>query len=178
MEEKAKAQNRWLVPALLGLVILLLAAILVVVLRGRNTVEPVTINDDPPALAYAEGTVALDQAGLQAAIDAEKAKQGSIALEYKNTAISTDGTNFTCYLANSSRNTYDVYFQIFSDADLTDQLLLTGLVRPGNLFESITLDHALDPGSHTVYVVVTQVDEDMETVRGQMIHTMTFAVGD
>ncbi len=61
----------------------------------------------------------------------EQARQPGVTLEYKNDARSEDGENFSCYIANAVENAYDMYIQIFADAELTDQLLLTGLLRPG-----------------------------------------------
>ena len=126
-------------------------------------------------LGYAEGVIALDEDSLQAAVDA-MIGDGEFATEYKGTAASTDGKNFTCYIGNSALNKYDMYFQIFADGGLTDQLFLSKLLRPGTALDSISLDHALEPGSHTVYVVYTQVKEDLATIQGQVTITMDFVV--
>lgn len=178
MEEKKQSKQRWLIPALLAIVVLLLAVILVFIL----STEPVNIQDnETPKLGYAEGTTVVeDPDALQKAVDEmyAKAKEGNIALEYKNDAFSTDGTNFSCYIANSLSNSYDMYIQIFADEQLTDQLLLTGLIRPGTAFDSITLDHALDPGTHRVYVAFTQVEEDLAAIHAQLFVTMDFTVAD
>lgn len=178
MEQNAKPAKKWLVPALLVVVILLLAVVLAVVLtRGQ---EPADIPDNgTPKIAYAEGVTAVeDPDALQKAVNEmyAKAAEGTVALEYKNDAFSTDGTNFSCYIANSVDNKYDMYLQIFADQELTDQLLLTGLVRPGSAFDNITLEHALDPGTHRVYVAYTQVEEDLETIHAQVFVTMDFHV--
>lgn len=178
MEPNAKPAKRWLVPALLVLVILLLAGILAVVLTGRS--EPEEISDAAtPLIGYADGvTVVEDPDALQKAVDEmyAKAAEGSIALEYKNGAQSSDGTNFSCYIANSLSNSYDMYLQIFADSELTDQLLLTGLIRPGAAFDHIELEHSLDPGTHRVYVAFTQVEEDLATIHAQVFVTMDFTV--
>ena len=106
----------------------------------------------------------------------------SVGLRYQNDAYSEDGTTFTCRIINSEVNLYDMFLTIFADAELTDQIFLSGLVPPGSGFESITLDHALDPGDHTVYVAVTQVTNDEETgeqvIRRQVMHTMEFHVAE
>ena len=131
-------------------------------------------------IGYAtEGVTAVeDEDALQKAVDEmyKKAAEGSIALEFKNTAISKDGVNFELYLANSESNSYDMFIAIYGDAELTDQLFLSGLLRPGTAFSTLTLDHALEPGTHTVYVVHTQVEEDLETIHAQVVITMEFVV--
>ncbi len=137
--------------------------------------------DEPatPKIAYAEGVTAVeDPDALQKAVDEmyEQARQPGVTLEYKNDARSEDGENFSCYIANAVENAYDMYIQIFADAELTDQLLLTGLLRPGTAFDSITLEHPLDPGTHRVYVAFTQVEEDLATIHAQVMVTMDFTV--
>lgn len=178
MEAKNQPAKRWLVPALLAVVILLLAVVVVVLLR--KPAESVDSPDgDTPKLAYAEGTtVVTDEDALQKAVDemyAEAADEG-IPLSFKNDAFSTDGENFECYIANPASSRYDMYIQIFADDALTDQLFLSGLLRPGNAFETIKLDHPLDAGTHRVIVALTQVEDDLETIHAQTMITMDFTM--
>lgn len=179
MEPKTQSAKRWLIPALLGVIILLLVVVLVVVLGRR----PETLSDiadgGVPKIGYAEGvTVVNDPDALQKAVDEmyAKAAEGNIMLEYSNDATSKDGETFECYIANAAENSYDMYIQMFADQELTDQLLLTGLLRPGTAFKSITLEHPLDPGTHRVYVAFTQVEEDLATIHGQVMVTMDLTV--
>lgn len=128
-----------------------------------------------------EAKVMLDQDSLQAAADEAQrnARDGRIALQYQNDAFSKDGKTFSCHIANSSGNLYDMFLTIFADSELTDQLFLSGLVPPGSGFEEITLDHKLEPGDHTVYVAITQVDTDedgQQVIKNQVVHTIEFHV--
>lgn len=135
-----------------------------------------------PTIGYAmDATVLTDQDSLQAAVDEaqENAKNGMVALQYQNEAFSSDGKTFSCHIANAPSNLYDMFLTIFADAELTDQIFLSGLVPPGSGFEEITLDHALEPGDHTVYVAVTQVDTDddgTQVMKNQVMHTIRFHV--
>ena len=108
---------------------------------------PVDIQDgETPKLGYAEGTTVVeDPDALQKAVDEmyAHAAEGGVTLEYKNDARSTDGENFSCYIANAAENRYDMYLQIFADSELTDQLLLTGLIRPGSAFDNISLEQSV-----------------------------------
>jgi hypothetical protein len=119
---------------------------------------------------------------LQAAMDRamENAKNGNISLLYKNNAYSSDGSTFSCYIVNSGANAYDMFITIYADLEMTDELYLSKLVPPGSGFEEITLEHPLDPGTHTVYVALTQVETDEETgaqsIHKQVVHTMDFTV--
>jgi hypothetical protein len=121
--------------------------------------EGVTVVEDPDALARA----------FQEA--AENAQNSRIALEYKNDAYSEDGINFSCYIANSLNNQYDMFIQIFADAAYQDEVFLSQLIRPGQAFETLTLNHELPKGDTRCYVAFTQV----ETVDGeQSVHAQTF----
>lgn len=180
VENKKSLSNKVIIIA--AAVIIVLLAIVVVLLLRRPS--PTSIGDaDVPQIGYAtEATVLLDQNSLQAAMDEAmaNARDGNIGLYYRNDATSSDGTNFDCFIGNSSSNIYDMFLTIYADAEMTDQLFLSGLVPPGSGFEHITLDHALDPGVHTVYVALTQVDTDEETgeqvLKGQVVYTMDFHV--
>lgn len=176
METKSKSNQKWLILLLAVLILLVGAVLVVVLLRGNGS------DDNSQQIGYsAEARVMLDQDSLQAAFDAavENAAKGNIALQYQNDAYSTDGTTFTCRIVNSKNNMYDMYLAIYADAELTDQLFLSELVPPGSGFEEITLDHALEPGDHTVYVALSQVetDENGNQIQGnQVMHTMDFHV--
>lgn len=160
------------------IIVLLIAIAAILIIRPSLT----NIGDEGvPKLGYsAEATVLLDENTLQAAVDEamENAKNGMVALQYQNDAFSNDGLTFSCHIANSPANLYDMFLTIYADGALTDQVFLSELVPPGSGFEEITLSHALDPGDHTVYVAVTQVaDEDGEQViKNQVMHTIEFHV--
>ena len=181
METKSKFSNQKLIIVLLAVLIVLLIGVLAVVLgRGRSEDIP---DGNTPLIGYAtEATVMLDQDSLQAAFDEamKNAAEGNVGLKYKNNAYSTDGVNFECYIANSDSNIYDMFLAIYADAEMTDQIFLSGLVPPGSGFENITLDRALEKGDHMVYVVLTQVETNAETgeqvIRNQVAHTMDFHV--
>lgn len=128
-----------------------------------------------------EAKVFLDQNSLQAAMDEamRNAKDRNVALRYQNDAFSKDGRNFDCYIANSSGNIYDMFLTICTDDLMTDQLFLSKLLRPGTGYDHITLDRALEPGNHTVYVAVTLVDTETngsQVIKAQVVHTMDFHV--
>lgn len=128
-------------------------------------------------LGYASGAVAVDSGSLQDLVDhMQKVNKGQFMTEYRNEAVSVDGTTFKCYIGNGELNTYDMYFQIFGDIEMTDQLYLSELLRPATVLKEITLEHPLELGTHTVYVVFTQVGEDLASIVGQVTITMEFSV--
>lgn len=128
--------------------------------------EGVTAVDDPEALSRA----------VQAMYDA--AQEPGISLEYENDAYSEDGINFDCYIANAGVNEYDMFIALYADANYQDELFLSGLLRPGQAFDSVKLNHALNPGDNTVYCAFTQIAEENgeQVIHDQIIITLNFHV--
>lgn len=166
--------------ALIAVVIGATAVIVDTLQRDRTADEPA--NNGGMTIDYeTDAKVFLDQSSLQAAMDEamKNAQDRNVALRYQNDAYSKDGKTFECYIANSGGNLYDMFLTICSDMDMTDQLFLSKLLRPGTGYDSITLDRALEPGDHTVYVAVTLVDTDRnggQVIKAQVVHTMDFHV--
>lgn len=124
-------------------------------------------------IGYATNIVTSDPQTLQDAVDElnKKASEPGMGLEYKNTAISSDGKTFMCYIGNSASNSYDMFFTIYADQEMTDVLFLSELLRPGSRFEEITLEKTLEPGEYDVYLVHTQVkDNEEDEKKLQVIH--------
>lgn len=174
-EQKNNNNTKVIIAIAAVVVVLAVCVTAFLILRKGN-------NSDSPKIGYAaDAEVILDQDSLQAAIDeaVENAKNGMVALQYQNDAFSDDGQTFSCLIANSASNLYDMFLTIYADDALTDQIFLSELIPPGSGFEEITLDHALEPGDHTVYVVVTQVDTEedgSQVLKNQVIHTIEFHV--
>ena len=188
-ENKSNSNQRLIIILVaVVLIVAIVAVAAVFILRGSSsgdttTDSTVNIADGAaPRIGYAEGTVALDEDSLSKAVEEmfAKAQEGYFATEYRNDAHSADGQNFECYVGNSNMNTYDMYIQMFADDELTDQVFLSELLRPGTAFDNITLEHPLDPGLTTVYTVFTQVGEEdgNQVIKGQVTVTMDFIVGE
>lgn len=156
--------------AVLAVVIIAAAGAIIYILNNQK--------DDGMTIGYElDSNVFLEQDSLQAAMDDAMANSGNISLRYQNDAMSADGVNFDCYIANG--NGLDMFLAIYADAELTDQLFLSKLLRPGSGFDKLKLDRALDKGDHTVYVALTLVDTEedgTQVIRGQVVHTMDFHV--
>jgi len=200
MNETGTSKKRpWLIPVLvLAAVVLVGVGVGVGIAAGRaaggqggtgdgqTAYTRPTVGEDGRVGYATTGVVATDEETLQDAVDKmyEKAKEPGIALEYKNMAFSDDGQNFECYFGNSKDNAYDMFFTIYADSALTDELFLSELLRPGTRFEEITLARKLEPGEHKAYLVHTQVadeedeDEDVmiQTVHAQIATVITLVV--
>lgn len=177
--EKQKPLDKRLIAVIIVLALVIVAMACVLFLRK----DEASIDDNGvPRVGYAaDAKVMLDQNSLQAAADEAQrnARDGNVALQYRNDAFSKDGKTFSCRIINSASNLYDMFVTIYADQALTDQVFLSGLVPPGSGFEEVTLDHELEPGDHTVYIAITQVvaeEDGTQTIKNQVMHTMEFHV--
>lgn len=171
------AKQRRMILPLVGIIGVLCVVVvaLVVTMQGRDAAEPAA--DNGGVIGYADGvTVVDDESALQAAVDKmmEDAENEMVA-SFQNQAISEDGKTFTCYIANSEYNTYDMFIALYTDLS-EDPIYLSGLMRPGEAFREITLDKALDKGTHDVSLVLTQVEDDHATIHGQSVVVLEMQV--
>jgi len=169
----------------LALVLVLLLTLLCVTGCGKKeepTEEPENNSGMGFRIGYAEEGVMVttNENEMQKAYDemVKATQEGYMALSYKESAYSENGIDFDCYIANADSNKYDMFIAIYSDPEFTDELYLSQLLRPGTAFNSITLNHALEPGSHTVYVAYTQIEEadGEQSIHAQSVVTMQFTV--
>lgn len=127
-----------------------------------------------------EATVSDDPEALQKWYDEqmERAKGPTLTTEYQEYASSTNGIDFTCYLANSPLNELDGFYAIYGDMAFEDELFKSDLLRPGTALRKITLNHALNPGEHEVYVTFSQVMEQdgVLDIYQKRTFTVTFTV--
>lgn len=178
-EATTKNSNKVIIAVAAAVIVVAVCVTAIILLRGKG--------DDASAsgmtIGYAQGaSVLTDQDALQAAVEEalENARNGMVALSYENNAYSEDGRTFSCFIANDPTNLYDMFLTFDTDSEMTDPLLVTGLVPPGSGFEEITLDRALEKGDHTIYVAVSLVDTEedgAQVMRAQVVHTMEFHVG-
>lgn len=143
------------------------------------------------AIAWATGdgvTVVTDPVDLNERVDKlyQAASEEGIDVEYKNEAFSTDGTTFACYIGNPSRSNYPMYITIYADTTFQEELFISGLLKPGQAFNKVTMSRALEDGVNVLPVCYTQVyephtglnDTDDFTIRGQTVLTLNFNVVD
>lgn len=126
-------------------------------------------------IPYQEGVVVLEDTMI------EPTEDGWIDLTYNYQAYSRDGIHFSCYLTNDASNVYDLYFDIYADGAMRDEIYLSGLLPPGTALQNITLDRELPVGTNEVYVVFNQVDLDEggnQVIVGQATVTVEFIVAE
>jgi len=153
-----------------------------------------TVEAAPPpvgAIAWASGesVIVVDESeDLNERVDEvfERASEEGVAVEYKNEAFSTDGVTFDCYIGNPIRSSYPMYITIYADTTFQEELFISGLLKPGQAFNKVTMSRALDYGVNVLPVCYTQVYEphtgpnetDDFTIRAQTVITLNFNVVD
>lgn len=120
-------------------------------------------------LTYDANVIVDDADALQDAVNAlyEQAKEGHMVLEMQTMAVSTDGTNFTCSLANAKENKYDMFMVLYLD-ETQEEIYHSGLIPFGGKIEEFTTTKAIAPGNHEATLVFNQVEDDNETIHAQV----------
>lgn len=176
-EEKKEKKNKLIIIIIIAavVIILLILALIFVIMNNKQEenipYDPVADHFQNGKLQYDEAAIILDQDELQKQVDElyRKVEEGYISISHKNEAISSDGENFECYIQNGIDNKYDMYINIYKDNTAQEQLLLTGLIPPGSGITKFKSEIKLEPGSYDALMVITQVEEDHETIRdGQL----------
>lgn len=191
-EEKKDSRSKIIIILLIILIVVLIAGIAVGAVlflnnNGNGTTDTAPAqteeitekkNDNPLILDYDSSAVGLDEDSLSKAFDEmrEKAKNGYVNLKFKNVATSDDGVHFSCYLGNSEANIYDMFFNIYKDAALSEQVWLSGLVAPGNVIESFESEIKLETGEYEAMILFTSVSDDHSTMVSQVPVSLTLVV--
>lgn len=182
--QEAKKSSKAIMILLIILILLLIGGIVTVtvILLNKDDTSDAEANSEPKVgitLPYDNGAVLLDEDSLQKQVEAmyERAKEGSMVLQFKSTAVSKDGEHFECEIGNAIENNYDMYINIYKDDTLEDQILLTGLIPPGSGIYEFESETPIFPGTYEAILVLTQVEDDHETIHAQVAVVLTLEVG-
>lgn len=173
MAETKKSSNRTVIIILIIVIVLLLAGGATFFILNAN--KPAEETTSSGGIAY-EANVGMIKPNEDLA---EKLKEGvgdRIPLHFSTTAVSSDGENFKCVLGNPDGAQYDIYFDIYADNDCTDQIYLSGLIAPGSQLEGFTSKKTFPKGTQDVVLVITQVEDDHNTLHLQTMVTLTLVV--
>jgi len=126
---------------------------------------------------YDSSAVALDDSSLLKSLQdmADKAKEGTMTLKMKTEAVSTDGLNFVCALANAPDNRYDMFMTLYLD-ETGEELYKSGLIPLGMEIDNFQVNRQLSPGSHECTLVYSQVNDDKATIHSTVNVGLTLTV--
>lgn len=178
-DNKAKLLKVILPAAALVVVIAVLAGLVIVKNTGGDSEpESETGNESQTKIGYEANVIVSQDDDIQGVVDDmyKKAEEGNMALEFKTTAYSSDGENFSGYIANAISNSYDMFLAIYEDSTYENELYLTGLIPTGSAIDSFKLSKKLDKGEYNTVLVFTQVEDDHATIHAQVAVALTLIV--
>ncbi|MCM1299883.1 MAG: hypothetical protein NC203_08485 [Firmicutes bacterium] len=186
-KDEKKEKKKFIIIIIIGIIIIILLTLALIFVIMKENQEKENYNPPNPAeehikdgkLQYDSAAIILDQDELQQAFNElyEKVEDGYISLTHKNQAFSSDGRTFSCYIQNNIDNNYDFYINIYKDQSAQEQLYLSGLIPPGSGIDHFDSQIKLDPGTYDALLVITQVEDDHETIRdGQLFLALHLTV--
>lgn len=163
VERSSSGRNKWIVPLVIAVIVIAAGCALFFLWKSKEMKE-----DGGGKIGYdTDAVVMTDEDELQKLVDEMNKNEGEISLEYKNIATSKNGTDFDCHIVNSAKNKYDMYIELYTDVQYTEELYLSKLMKPGSGIKNFQCAKKLEPGSYEVVLVYTFVENDHETIHTQ-----------
>jgi hypothetical protein len=179
--EKEKKNFKSVILIIVIVILLAVIGVLAYMVLHPKVQEPAPVAEtqsepeEPDALGYDSAVVAMDEDSLAKAVKEMLAEDGTMALEMQVVADSTNGLDFTCDLANSPRNKYDMYMTIYLD-ETGEEIYRSGLIPLGKRIDKFTVNKQLSAGSHECTLVYTQVEDDHATTHASVNVGLTLNV--
>lgn len=159
-----------IITVIMAVIIALLGTAVILIYNGffeKPVIDSPSYMGEDGRLKYDDKAVILDPGGNGEGIGS--IGDGYISISHKNKAISHDGINFECYIQNGIENKYDMFINIYKDNTAKEQLLLTGLIPPGQGIDHFKSEVRLKPGDYDALLVITQVEDDRKTLRDRQL---------
>lgn len=159
-DEESKKENKNKKIVIIGIIIIavLIICIVLLLMRERESAEEPKRN------------VVVTKDNAENVLD-DMLEQEYVEPGYYNASMSTtwhfatgDAISEDAYVANTEKNTNDVYFDVFL-ADNEEEAILKSPVLPrGSKLENIALDKPLSAGTYNCVMIYHLVDEQQNTV--------------
>lgn len=175
--KEEKKSSKTVIILLIIVILLLLAIGVAAAVFILNKDDDAQLPDNGGLIQYEAGVVNYEDAKKVYDEMQQRAEDGMVGVKYSNNAISEDGKHFTCKIENPIRNGYDMYLNIYKDETMEEQLLLTGLIPAGSGIEEFESEITLEPGEYKSVLVMTLVEDDHSTLRGQTKVFLNLYVG-
>lgn len=178
MTDEKKSSNKTVVILLIIVIVLLLAGgVTFFLLNGKKPAETETSGGKQIPLEVNAGVLNPDKMKEWNESILRDMEDNQIPIAFSPTAISTDGTNFTCEIGNPPGAKYLMYLDMYSDVSLSEEVYLSGLLQPGQGITSFTTTKAFPKGETDIVLVFTTVQDDRQTLVAQTMVALTLAVG-
>jgi hypothetical protein len=165
---------------IIGILLLLIAGGVVwLIMNSKSGQSPEDVQAKSSLFEYDSQVIIDNPNALQDAVDEliQQTAEGSMTLDMRTEAHSSNGVDFTCYLGNAETNRYDMFVVIYRD-DTQEEIYRSGLIPIGAHIEQFTVSKAIDTGEYVGTVVFNQVEEDHETIHAQVNAGLNLIVKD
>lgn len=167
MAEEKKSSNKTVIIILIVVIVLLIAGGAAFFLLNKDKPEePGQLTSDGTIPYEVNAQIMGSSPNWNASI-LQEAQDALIPMHFSAGAESKDGENFTCTLGNPPGALYDMYYDMYSDSTLSEQIYLSGLVAPGQEITQFKTNRKFPKGETNVVLVFTTVADDHKTLVGQ-----------
>lgn len=181
MAEEKKSSNKRIIIVLIIVIVLLLAGgITAFALINANADKPGEVTNSAGGkqipLEVNAGVLNPDQLKDWNESALKEAQDTQIPVSFSPIATSTDGENFSCEIGNPPGAKYYMYLDIYSDTKLEEEVYLSGLLEPGKGITSFKTNRPFPKGETDTVLVLTTVQDDMQTIVAQTMVVLTLQV--
>lgn len=177
MAEEKKSSNKTLVIVLIIVIVLLVAGGAVFfILNNNRTEEETSSNGKQIPLEVNAGVMDPDTMKEWNESVLAEMEDNQIPIAFSPTAISKDGTNFTCEIGNPPGAKYYIYLDMYSDTTLSEEIYLSGLLEPGQGIKTFQSSKEFPKGETDIVLVISTVQDDRQTIVAQTMVALTLQV--
>lgn len=176
-EEEKKSSNKKIIILLIIIIVLLLvggAVFFILNSKSGKEGEETSVKQIP--LEVNAGVLSPDKLKEWNESVLAEMEDYQIPMVFSPTATSTDGENFSCEIGNPPGAKYYMYLDMYSDATLSEEVYLSGLLDAGQGITSFKTSKVFPKGETDIVLVFTTVREDRQTIVAQTMVALTLKV--
>ncbi len=167
MTTEKRSSNKTVIIILIIVIILLLAGGVTFFIMSRNKPAEESKPTNDGTIPYEVNAQIMESNANWNDSILQEAEDNLIPMHFSAGAESKDGENFTATLGNPPGALYDMYFDMYSDSTLSEEIYLSGLLAPGQEIRQFKTNRKFPKGETNVVLVFTTVDKDHKTLVGQ-----------
>jgi hypothetical protein len=166
---EGKGGNQKLIIAIGAVIIILLLVVIIILLvkkpSGSDSVAGTTDETQRREVYVSDDNVSEIADQLESAVD-EYTPLGryTAMMSFEWHFANGEAESKDSYVANSSGNTNDIYFDIFLPDDSENAIYESPIIPRGSEIRNIKLDRDLEPGEYECILVYHLIDDDQNTI--------------